>query len=36
MVKAALRLGANDFISKPFDHELLMEKVASILNVANS
>jgi DNA-binding response OmpR family regulator len=36
MVRTALKLGANDFISKPFDHELLMEKVASILNVDDS
>jgi DNA-binding response OmpR family regulator len=31
MGRAALEIGANDYITKPFDHELLLEKVNSVL-----
>ena len=29
---AALKIGASDYITKPFNHELLMDKVKSALN----
>jgi len=31
MGRAALKIGANDYITKPFNHELLMDKVKSVL-----
>jgi len=32
MGRSALNLGADDYITKPFDHELLMDKVRSVLS----
>jgi DNA-binding response OmpR family regulator len=32
MGRAALKTGANDYVTKPFNHELLMDKVKSVLN----
>ena len=32
MGRSALNLGANDYITKPFNHELLMDKVKSVLS----